>query len=290
VLNEHSNHRFHSLIDLPLWVPTPRNREARGALGHLEGIVYRIIRERRAQDGPGKPQSDLLGMLLSGRHEDGTAMPERQVRDEVMTIFLAGHETTATSMAWTLELLDAHREALARLRRELADVLGDRDPAYADIPRLPYLRMVLEESMRLRPPVWTFSRTALRADTLGSLPVKAGTLVMMSPYAMHRDPRWWQDPDAFRPERFAPAEAEKRPRYAYFPFGGGPRICVGSGFAMAEGMLVLACLLRRFDFGLAVPRPVPLKPIVTLRPRDGMPMRVSAAGPSGGPADQGPET
>lgn len=298
ILNEHSNHRFHTLVDFPLWVPTPRNVKARGALNHLESIVYRIIRERRARvggaaaSGDGKPPGDdlgrslgddLLGMLLSARYDDGSAMAERQVRDEVMTIFLAGHETTATSLAWTLELLDANPEAEASLRDELRTVLGDRDPGFADLPRLPYLRMVVEESMRLRPPVWTFSRTAAAADVLGPCKVPAGTLVMMSPYAMHRDPKWWSEPEAFRPERFSPAETEKRPRYSYFPFGGGPRICVGSGFAMAEGELVLASLIRRFKFRLAVPRPVDLKPIVTLRPVGGMPMTPVAVTPAIGP-------
>ena len=271
VLNEHSNHRFHTLVDFPLWVPTPRNLKSRGALNHLESIVYRIIRERRSRGGE-MASDDLLGMLLTARYDDGSAMAERQVRDEVMTIFLAGHETTATSLAWTLELLDANPEAEDRLRSELQTVLGDRDPGFADMPRLPYLRMVFEESMRLRPPVWSFSRTAVAADNLGPCKVPPGALVMLSPYAMHRNPKWWSDPEAFRPERFSPAESEKRPRYAYFPFGGGPRICIGSGFAMAEGALVLACLIRRFHFRLAVPRPVALRPIVTLRPVGGMPM------------------
>ncbi|MDB5051930.1 MAG: cytochrome [Fibrobacteres bacterium] len=275
-LNEHSNHRFYSVIDLPLWVPTPRNLEARGALEHLESVVYRIIRERRKAAPAASENSDLLDMLLSARYDDGSAMPERQVRDEVMTIFLAGHETTATSLAWTLMLLDENPIVEENLRAEFHAVLGERDPVFADMPRLPYLKSVLEESMRVRPPVWVFSRTALADDMLGDCRIPKGTAVMLSPYAMHRDPRYWEDPEAFQPERFAAGEAEKRPRYAYFPFGGGPRICVGSGFAMAEGALVLACLLRRFRFKKANPGPVGMKPLVTLRPRGGMPMFVSA--------------
>ncbi|MDB5102608.1 MAG: hypothetical protein JWP91_297 [Fibrobacteres bacterium] len=294
ILNENSNRRFFSLVDLPLWIPTPRNLDSRRALWRLESIVYRIIRERRAAsktggatpgaeggpraDGNANAQNeDLLGMLLSARYDDGSAMSERQLRDEVMTIFLAGHETTATSLAWTLYLLNRNPTAEARLREELRTVLGDRDPSYSDLPRLPYLKMVNEESMRLRPPVWSFSRSAVAEDTLGPCGIPKGGLVMMSPFAMHRDPRYWgDDADFFRPERFSPAESEERPRYAYFPFGGGPRICVGSGFAMAEGALVLACLMRRFRFRLWA-ESVDMKPMVTLRPLGGMPMRLSKA-------------
>jgi cytochrome P450 len=188
----------------------------------------------------------------------------------VMTIFMAGHETTATSLAWTLNLLDANPSATARLRGELNAVLGDRKPAFADLPRLPYLKMCLEESMRLRPPVWSYSRMAAGPDRLGETDIPKGGLILLCNYAMHRDPRYWTEPDAFRPERFSQEESEKRPRYAYFPFGGGPRVCIGNGMAMMEGELVLACLLRAFDFRMAPGRAAEMNPLVTLRPKGGM--------------------
>ncbi len=300
VLNEHSNNRFHRFIDPPLWVPTPRNLRARWALRHLDSIVYRLMKERRAAAstagqsaaasqlalGPsalgetteglraGKRPQDLLDMLLNARNDDGAPMSDVQIRDEVMTIFLAGHETTATSLAWTLNLLAGNPAAEETLRREL-ESLGDRDPGFADLQRLPYLKMVLEESMRIKPPVWSFSRTAAGPDTLGSAAIPKGALVFVCPWSMHRDPRWWDDPEAFRPERFAPDQEAKRPRYAYFPFGGGPRMCIGNGFSMTEGALVLACLLRRFRFRMRSQEPVGMKPLVTLRPKGGMWMTVS---------------
>lgn len=288
LLNGHANHRFHTLVDLPLWIPTPRNRRARAALEHLEAIVYRIIRERKREGaaastpgeaGAASPKSegntkvtrkDLLGMLLDARYDDGTAMPEKQVRDEVMTIFMAGHETTATAIAWTLSLLAENPEALARMRAELEEVLGDRRPAFADLPRLPYLKAVFEESMRLRPPVWSYSRTAAGPDNLGGVDIPKGALVFLCNYAMHRDPRFWEAPEAFRPERFSSEEAKKRPGYAYFPFGGGPRICIGNGMSMVEGQLVLACLLRAFGFRHAEGRAPEMNPLVTLRPKGGL--------------------
>jgi cytochrome P450 len=302
LLNAHANHRFHALVDLPLWVPTPRNRRAREALAHLENVVYGIIRERRGRSGDadpkggwaagsppgdanaaspgsqgntgvthaGRSQKDLLGMLLDARYDDGSEMPEKQVRDEVMTIFMAGHETTATAMAWTLALLHENPSATERLRGEISSVIGERKPAFADLPRLPWLKQCLEESMRLRPPVWSYSRTALGPDRLGDTDIPKGALILLCNYAMHRDPRFWSDPEAFRPERFAPEEAKKRPAYAYFPFGGGPRICIGNGMAMMEGQLVLACLLRAFDFRLAEGRAPEMNPLVTLRPKGGM--------------------
>jgi cytochrome P450 len=251
-------------------LPTRGNRRARRAKQELDAVVQRIIAARRAQAGGG---DDLLSMLLEARDEEG-GMSDRQLGDEVMTMLLAGHETTANALAWTFHLLSRHPSAAERLRAELEEVLGGRAPTVADLSRLTYCRMVIEESMRLYPPVWTFSRTPREPDTIQGYDVPAGAVVILSPWITHRHPDVWEDPERFDPERFTPDRVARRPRFAYIPFAAGPRQCIGSGFAMNEAQLVLATLAQRFRVEPLSDRPVVPEPLVTLRPRGGLPMRL----------------
>jgi cytochrome P450 len=259
----------------PLWLPTPAQRRVRRARRLLDRVVYRIIARRRAAPEAG---DDLLSLLVHARDEEtGEAMSDRQLRDEVMTIFLAGHETTANALAWTWLLLARFPEARRRLAAELEQVLGARTPTVADLPYLTYTEMVLRESMRIYPPVWAVSRRAEGDDEIGGYPIPRGALVIISPYVTHRHPAFWEHPERFDPERFAPERHEGRHRYAYFPFGGGPRKCVGEAFAMMEARLVLAMAARRFRLDLEPGHPVEPQPTITLRPLHGLRMRVRRA-------------
>jgi cytochrome P450 len=257
--------RVYALLPLPTFVPSPANLRLRRALARLHVLVERLIeRRRRGGQAPG----DLLDALLEGL--DG------RLRDEVITFLLAGHETTANALVWTFWLLGRHPEIAARLRVEIDAALGERRPTLDDVPRLGYLRMVLEEAMRLYPPVWVVDRNAVADDIVGSHRIRQGTLVMLSQYVTHRHPAFWPDPERFDPDRFAPKAARTRRRYAYFPFIGGPRMCVGAQFAMTEATLILACLARRFALTPIPDQPVEPNPSITLRPRHGAPMRVTA--------------
>ena len=261
-----ANERITRVIDLPTIVPTPSNLRFRGHLKVLDEIVLRIIAERRR-----KPGGDLVSMLIESRDADtGEAMTDAQLRDEAMTIFLAGHETTANALTWTWFLLSRAPAAGRDLRAELDAVLGGRAPTLEDLPRLKLLRMTIEESMRLYPPAWIIARSATGPDEIGGYEIPAGSIVFVSPYVVHRHPRFWRDPEGFDPLRFASAEAP--PRGAYFPFGGGPRQCIGNGFAMMEAELVLATLAQKFRFELVPGHPVDAEPSITLRPRHGMKM------------------
>src|ERR1044071_364390 len=215
-------------------LPLPANRRFEQSRARLDRIIYRIIEERRAS---GEDRGDLLSMLLKAQDEegDGGGMTDEQLRDEAMTIFLAGHETTANALAWTWYLLSQNPEAEAKLHAELEDVLAGRPPAAEDFPRLRYTEMVFAESMRLYPPAWILGRRALEEFEVGGYLVPRGALVILSPYVMHRDPRFWPDPERFDPERFTPEAKASRPQFAYFPFGGGPRRCIGEGFAWVGG-------------------------------------------------------
>ena len=202
-------------------------------------------------------------------------MPVELVRDEALTLLLAGHETTANALAWTWDALARRPEAEERLHAELDEVLGDRDPEPADYPRLPFARDVVAEAMRLRPPAWILGRRVIRPIRLGDWDVPAGSVVLVSQLVTHRNPRFWREPDAFRPERWSNGETAALPRFAYFPFGGGNRVCIGESFAWTEAVLVLATLARRLRFVATDPAEVPLEPLVTLRP--GRPVRMRVA-------------
>jgi cytochrome P450 len=268
---EFSVDRAWSIVRLPHWVPTPRNRRHQSSLAKFRSIVDRILQQRRT--APDTPH-DLLWQLMSARDENGAAMPAAQVRDEVATLLTAGHETTTLALAWALFLLAQHPSALERVQREIA-FLERRPPGYEDLSRLKYTRSVVDETMRLYPPVWVISRTAVADDMVGGFRVPAGSEILIFPYITHRHPGWWPEPDRFLPERFAAENSRNRVRGAYLPFGAGPRTCVGLNFAMTEILVVLAILLQRFRPELAMrPEAVRLDPSVTLRPDPGITMRM----------------
>jgi cytochrome P450 len=249
--------------------PLPGMKRFRRARARLDAIVYRMIEEHRRDDRHG---GDLLSMLLAARYDDGSAMPDLQVRDEVMTIFLAGYETIANALTWTWYLLSQNPEAESKLHAELASVLAGRNAGYDDIPKLNYTEMVLSESMRLYPPAWAMGRLALEDFSLGSYFLPKGTTVFMSQYIMHRDRRYFPDPERFDPERWRPEAKAERPRYSYFPFGGGARQCIGESFAWIEGILILATLAQRWRPRLVPGHRVEPQPLITLRPKYGMKM------------------
>jgi cytochrome P450 len=266
--------RMESLLLLPERFPTPASLQLQRAVGRLDRIVYRVIDQRRASDSH---QSDLLGMLLAARDEgDGTGMTDRQVRDEVLTLLLAGHETTAIALTWTLYLLSRHPQVEATLAAELDRVLHGQVPAIDDLPRLAFTSQVVTESLRLYPPAWAFGREAIRDSRLGGHRVAAGTSVVMSQWVLHRDPRYYAGPEIFDPSRWAGGLAKHLPPFAYLPFGGGPRRCIGSGFAMTEAVLLLAMIAQRFRMTLSPGHPVTPWPTITLRPKHGIRMVLHA--------------
>jgi cytochrome P450 len=270
--------RAMSQVATPLWLPTARHRAFRRAVRTLDRLVYGVIAARGDEPDRG---GDLLGMLMAARDQDtGERMSPRQLRDEVMTFLLAGHETTAVALAWTWYLLAAHPTVAARTRREVLSVLGDREPTLDDLAALPLCRMVVEEAMRLYPPVWGIGRQAIAADEIGGWKIPAGTLVNLSPWVTHRHPDFWPAPDTFEPERFRPGQERTRPRFAYFPFSGGPRLCIGEAFAMMEAQLIVAMVLQRYELTLVDGTRVEPEPTLTIRPRGGLPMRATRVGPA----------
>jgi cytochrome P450 len=259
-------------------LPTPSNLEAKRAFARMGAVVRGIIEARRHDENP---PSDLLTMLMEAEDEEtGERMSDGQLFDEVMTMFLAGHETTANNLTWTLVLLSQHPDVLRRVEAEVDSVLGGRAPTLADTRKLTYLRQVLAESLRLFPPVWVVGRRAEEDDVLGGFHVPKDSYVFLSPYMTHRHPDFWDNPEGFDPERFAPErmeadEARGRPRYAYFPFLGGARQCIGKHMAEMEAILVLATLVSRYRMTLAPGYRVELDPAVTLRPRGEVPITLS---------------
>lgn len=256
-------------------LPLPSTRRFDRASARLDEVVYRMIDDRRRS---GVDRGDLLSMLLMARDEegDGGHMTDTHLRDEVMTMFLAGHETTANALSWTWYLLAQNPEAEARFHAEVDAVLAGRPPSFDDLPRLRYTEMVLAESMRLYPPAWGLGRRALRAHTLGGVAVPADALVLMSPFLVQRDPRFFPDPLRFDPTRFTPEAKAARPKFAYFPFGGGARQCIGEPFAWMEGVMILATLAQRWRFRLDPAARVEPQALITLRPRHGIRMRAEA--------------
>ena len=256
------------LLLLPESVPAPSTLRLRGAVHQLEKIIYPIIQQRRASgDDPG----DLLTMLLQVRDEDdGSRMTDQQLRDEVLTLFIAGHETTAIALSWTWYLLAQHPEVEAQLVAELQSVLAGRSPTVADLPALKYTEMVVLESMRLYPPAWLIGREAIEEYEIGSYRIPAGGTVLMSQWVVHRDPRFFDAPETFNPDRWADDLAKRLPRFAYFPFGGGPRLCIGNTFAQMEAILLLATVAQRYHLALVPDHPVAPQPSITLRPKDGI--------------------
>ncbi len=257
------------------WLPTPRNREFRRAIGSLDAIVAGIIADHRSS---GRDRGDLLSLLLAARDQDtGEAMSDQQVRDEALTLILAGHETTANALAWTWYLLSQNPDDERNLHAELADVLGGRAPAVADLPNLRYTSMVIDESMRLYPPAWSVGRSPVADDEILGFTIPKGSSVMLSQWLTHRHPDFWENPEQFDPDRFSPERSANRPRYAYFPFGGGPRQCIGNVFALTEANLILAAVAQKYRLRLAPGHRVELQPLVTLRPRYGLKMTAEPA-------------
>jgi cytochrome P450 len=264
------------MFGLPEWTPRLGKRNEREAIAALDAAINRVIARRRRAGGG----DDLLAMLLAARDEDtGAAMSDKQVRDEVATILMAGHETTANALNWTFYLLAAHPSVRATLEAEVARVLGERPVTAQDIEKLTYTRQVIEESMRLYPPAHTISRAALAADELDGVRVPRGATVVISPWVMHRHRKWWDDPERFDPSRFAPERAAARPRFTYLPFGGGPRICIGAAFALTEAVAILATIARRYRLRLAPDATVEPVGLITLRPRDGLKMMIEPRRP-----------
>ena len=271
---------IHIISMLPGWIPTPSLPGLTRAVAELDSIVYKLITDRRAS---GEDRGDLLSMLLRAQVEEaegenksdiGATMTDRQLRDEVLTLFLAGHDTTALTLTWTLYLLAQHPDVETKLRAELEAVLSNRPATAADKPNLKYAEQVIQESMRLYPPAWVVGRSALEDCTIGGHSVSAGNTMIMSQWATHRNPRFFPEPEAFRPERWEGDFAKTLPKYAYFPFGGGPRVCIGNTFALMESVVVLATLLQSCRFQLAPNQNIVLQPAVTLRPRSGIQMNL----------------
>jgi cytochrome P450 len=254
-------------------LPLPQLRRFDAAKAKLDAIIYRLIEERRRS---GEDRGDLLSMLLLAQDTegDGGAMTDEQLRDEVMTIFLAGHETTANALTWTWYLLSQNEGVEVKLHEEIDRVLAGRLPTFAYVAQLKYTEMVLAESMRLYPPAWATGRLAIADTEIAGYAVPRRSLVLMSQYVMHRDPRYFPEPLSFDPERWTTQSRESRPQFSYFPFGGGPRRCIGEGFAWMEGVLLIAALAQQWRMRLVPNHPVALKPVITLRPKHGMRMTV----------------
>jgi len=271
VLVSDVNHRL-TVPMPPLHWPTPGNNRARAALQTLDEIIYSIIAERRRD---GTDHGDLLSMLLAAREEGGGGgMDDKQLRDEAMTIFLAGHETTATGLAWSFYLLGRNPQVYARLREQARSVLCGRPPTFADLPKLGYALQVFKEAMRLYPPAYAMGRRSTCEVSIGGVRIPAGTEVIVNTYGMHHDPKLFADPERFDPGRFEASAEKQIPKGAYVPFGGGSRVCIGNHFALMEGQLILADLAQRVELTPTSLRPIEPDPMVTLRPHGPVPMIV----------------
>ena len=262
---------FGRTILVPLWVPSPRNIRAKLGIKRLEKVIYRIIAERRAN---GRDTGDLLSILLHAQDEDGTHMNDRQLRDETITLFLAGHETTANTLAWTWWLLAQNPAVEKKFHEELDGALGGRVPEVDDLPKLAFLNNVLTESLRLYPTAWGMARLAAEEHEIAGYPVRPGYGVAFAQWVIHRDARWFDAPLEFRPERWDNGLAKQLPRFAYFPFGGGPRQCIGNTFALMEASVVLATIGQKFRFQLVPNHKVTPLASITLRPKNGIQVRL----------------
>jgi enediyne biosynthesis protein E7 len=281
VLLTHASNRLFSPVDVPEQVPLPSHRRYIAARDEFDELIYGIIAERRRE-----PRSDLLSMFIAARDEEtGENMSDEQVRDEVRTMFIAGHETTATSLAWTWYLLSMHPNVAQRLRAELDDVLGGRPPTSGDLPQLTYTWRVIQESLRLYPPIWMYLRTAIEDDVVGGYKIRAGKNIYLSPYITQRHLDFWDNPEGFDPDRFAPEKTQGWHRFKYWPFGGGPRKCIGNNFAVVEMQLVVATVAQMYDLVLAPGHQVVIQPGLSLRQRDGVLVNLEQPRHAGTPSE-----
>jgi cytochrome P450 len=258
---------------VPASWPTPANRRARREVEYMDSLIYGIISDRKKDT---QPRNDLLSMLMAAMHEDGSQMTEKQVRDESMTLFVAGHETTALSLVWTWYLLSENPEAEAHLHAELRAVLGGRPAEVSDLEKLPYLNAVVHESLRLYPPAFIMARMNVETVSVGGYEIPPRSTLLASQWVMHRDARFFQQPERFLPERWLDGLESRLPPGAYFPFGDGPRRCIGQGFAQLETALVIAAIAQKFRFRLTKGFPVVPEPLVTLRPKYGISMSIDS--------------
>lgn len=267
---EHTWRRLEKLVETPQWFPSAGNRRFRQGMQELDRIVYRLIAERRQA---GHTSNDLLSLLLLRHDEDtGERLTDHELRTETLTLLLAGHETTANALTWTWYLLWKHSDVRRRVAAEVAEVLGGRAPTAEDLPRLNYTAMVVKEALRVYPPIWIMERRVLADDTIGGYAIPARSSVVISPYVIHRDPRFWDNPDSFYPDRFAPGATPCRDPHAYLPFGLGQRLCIGNHFALMEAQVIIAMVTQAFRLDLVPGEPVEPKPGITLRTRHGLPM------------------
>jgi cytochrome P450 len=282
IANEHTNRRLLAPVNPPDWIPLPSTRRFLATREAVDALVYRLIAERRRS---GEDKADLLSQLLGARDEDtGESMSDEQLHDELISMIFAGHETVSLGLTWTWYLLATAPPVLRRLQQEVAEVLEGRTPTADDVPNLAYTTMVIEEALRLYPPIWLVPRAPIEDDEVGGYRLRAGTMVFLCPYVTHRHRDFWEEPEGFDPERFTPERSAGRPRYAWFPFGGGPRQCIGAPFALLEMQLVVAMMAQRYRLTLLPGHPIALEPMVTLRPRHGMLMTVSKVGDVAGSA------
>ncbi len=261
---------------LPRWVPTRGRRRLKVAIGKVESVLYRIIEDRRAGTDADRPD-DMLALLMDARYEDGDPMSDTQLRDETMTLYIAGHETTGNTLVWAYLMLSRNPEVRRRMTEEISAVVGDRLPTMEDYHALKYTEAVVKETLRLYPPAWLHMVRAVADVELAGHRVSAGTDVWMSQWATHRDPRWFGDAEAFRPERFLGEEAASIPSHAWFPFGGGPHVCLGNRFALLEAVLVLATISQRFDVDIPGDIDFVPQPLITLQPGRDVPARLASA-------------
>jgi cytochrome P450 len=265
---EHVYRRLQTFINIPEWAPLPSMRRFVAGRRTIDDFVYRLIAERRASTADA---TDLVTTLIRARDEEtGETMTDQQVRDEVMSAIIAGHETVSTGLTWIWYLLSRNPDPARRLRAELQEVLGGRTPTVQDLPKLPYLGMVVDEGLRLYPPLWVNARTPLEDDEIGGYHIEKGAFILLSEYVVHRHPDFWENPEGFDPERFTPERSAGRHRWSYVPFGGGPRKCIGMAFALAEIQLIVAMVCQRYRLDLVPGHPIALDPGITLRPKYGM--------------------
>lgn len=268
VILPHVFGRLGNLLNWPGWFPSPANRRFHRSLAEVDQVVYRIIAQHRLAQETGDPDTDLLSMLMRVRDsETGAGLDDLQLRNETITFLLAGHETTANALTWTFYLISQHPEVERRLLDEITTVLAGRTPVLADVPNLSYTRKVIQESMRLYPPIWIIERRVIKEDVIAGYRLPAGSAVVISPYAMHRHPAFWGRPEEFDPSRF-----DSPPPAAYIPFGAGPRSCIGSEFAMLEAQLITVMVMQSFELRLVPGHPVEPLPDITLRSKYGMMM------------------